>query len=82
MFTAPSASPWQLLFPRERRLPPTSLMTPKHKEYHYQSLLIKPDCFTKIRGRRGVFSVFSAALHLLPDADGLINSSRKAGYDL
>lgn len=44
---------------------------PKHKEYHYQSLLIKSDCFTKICERCRVFTVFSAALHLLPDADGL-----------
>lgn len=44
---------------------------PKHKEYHYKSLLIKSDCFTKICERRRVFTVFSAALHLLSAADGL-----------
>lgn len=56
---------------------------PKHKEYHYQSLLIKSDCFTKICEHCRVVWVFSAALHLLPDVDGLINSSSSnTGYDL
>lgn len=82
MFTAPSVSPSQLLFSSPDELNDPHRKPAKHKEYHYQSLLIKSQGFSKMLEICGTFSVFSATFYLLPDADGLIDGSRNVACDL